>query len=52
MCTRTQEKGAVIPQETDLDLPVTVLESLVEMWVGGGLLQDWVVTLSAVCMHY
>ena len=33
--TRTQEKGAVTPQETDLDLPVRVLESLAEAWVGG-----------------
>ena len=37
--TRTQEKGAVIPQETDPDLPMSVQESLVEVWVGGGLLQ-------------
>ena len=36
---RAQEKGAVTPQETDLDLPVSVQESLVEAWVGGGLLQ-------------
>ena len=39
LCTRTQEKGAVTPQETDPDLPVIVQESLVEAWVGGGLLQ-------------
>ena len=31
--TRTQEKGAVTSQETDLDLPVSVLESPVEVWV-------------------
>ena len=36
--TRTQEKGAVIPQETDPNLPVNVQESLVEAWVSGGLL--------------
>ena len=41
VCTRTQEKGAVTPQETDPDLPVSVQESLVEAWVGGGLLQGW-----------
>ena len=41
LCTRTQEKGAVTPQETDPDLPVSVRESLVEAWVGGGLLQGW-----------
>ena len=28
--TRTQEKGAVTPQETDPDLPMSVQESLVE----------------------
>ena len=39
--TRTQEKGAVTPQETDPDLPVSVQESLVEAWVDGGLLQGW-----------
>ena len=41
LCTRTQEKGAVIPQETDPDLPVSVQESPAEAWVGGGLLQGW-----------
>ena len=39
LCTRTQEKGAVTPQETDPDLPVSVQESPVEVWVGCGLLQ-------------
>ena len=39
LCTRTQEKGAVTPQETDPDLPVSVQESP-EAWLGGGLLQD------------
>ena len=38
--TRTQEKGAVTPQETDPKLPVSVQESLAEVWVGGGLLLD------------
>ena len=28
VCTRTQEKGAVTPQETDPDLPMSVQESL------------------------
>ena len=37
--TRTQEKGAVTPQETDPDFPVSVQESPVEAWVSGGLLQ-------------
>ena len=35
MCTRTQEKEAVIPQETDPDLPVSVQESPAEVWVQG-----------------
>ena len=35
MHTRTQEKVAVTPQETDPDLPVSVQESPVEAWVGG-----------------
>ena len=39
--TRTQEKGAVTPQETDPDLSVSVQESLAEVWVGWGLLQGW-----------
>ena len=41
MGTRTQKKGAVTAQETDLDLPVSVQESPVEAWVGSGLLQGW-----------
>ena len=39
VCTRTQKKGAVTPKKTDSDLPVNVQESLMEAWVGGGLLQ-------------
>ena len=41
VCTRTQEKGARTPQETDPDLPGSVQESSVEACVGGGLLQGW-----------
>ena len=37
--TWTQERGSVILQETDPDLPVRVQESLAEAWVSGGLLQ-------------
>ena len=37
VCTRTQEKGAVTPQETDPDLPMSVQESLVEVWPAAGL---------------
>ena len=36
--TRTQEKGAETPQETEPDLPVCAWESLVEAWVYSGLL--------------
>ena len=36
---RTQEKGAVTPQGTDPDLPVSVQESLAEVWVESGLLK-------------
>ena len=36
-----QDPGAVTPQEIDPDLPVSVQESLEEVWVGGGLLQGW-----------
>ena len=41
VCTRTQEKGAVTPQETDTDLPMSVQESLAEAWVSSGLLLGW-----------
>ena len=37
--TRTLEKGAATPQETDPDLPVSFQESPAEAWVGRGLLQ-------------
>ena len=33
VCTMTQEKGAVTPQETDPDLPGNVQESPVKVWV-------------------
>ena len=38
VCTRTHEKGAVTPQETDPDFPVSVQESPAEAWVDSGLL--------------
>ena len=41
VCTRTQEKGTVTLPETDPDLPMSVQESLAEVWVSGGLLQGW-----------
>ena len=37
--TRTQEKKAAAPQETDPDMPMSVQESLAEAWVSSGLLQ-------------
>ena len=37
MHTRTQKKGAVTPQETDPDLPVSVQESPAEVWVHSAL---------------
>ena len=48
--TRTRKKRAVTLQETDPNLPVSVRESPVEAWIGGGLLQGqghWV----QQCMH-
>ena len=40
VCTRTQKKGAVTPQETEPDLPVSVQESPAEAWVDSGLPWD------------
>ena len=37
VCTRTQEKEAVIPEENEPDFDVSVLESLVEAWVNSSL---------------
>ena len=48
--TRTQEKGAVTPQDTDPDLSVSVQESLGEECVSGGLLQGRGTEYSSVCM--
>ena len=37
-CTyRTQEKGAVTPQETEPDLPMSAWESPAKVWVNSGL---------------
>ena len=38
VCTGSQEKGAVSPQETEPDLPVGVQVSPAEGWVDSGLL--------------
>ena len=32
VCTRSQEKGTVYPQETEPDLPMSVQQSLAEVW--------------------
>ena len=32
VCSRSQKKGAVSPQVTELDFPVRVQESLMEVW--------------------
>ena len=50
VCTRNQEKGAMAPQKTDPDLLVSVQESPVEVWVGGGLLQGRGTEGSSVCL--
>ena len=51
MCTRTQNKGAVTPQETEADLPVSVQEALVEAWVNSGLLQSWGTEYNSACTN-
>ena len=59
VCTRTQEKGAVIPQETEPDLPVSIQESVAEVWVNSGILwgqgyliqQSWSKSFQRSC-HY
>ena len=38
MLTTSLDKGIVCPEETEPDLPVSVQESLAEVWVGGSLL--------------
>ena len=50
MYTRTQEKGAVTPQETDPVLPMSVHVSLVEPWVSSGLLQSQGTECSSACI--
>ena len=39
VCTRTQKKGVMTPQETEPDLSLSVQESLGEAWIGSGLLK-------------
>ena len=38
MHIRTQEKGAETPQKTEPDLPVSIQESVAEVWVDMGLM--------------
>ena len=40
VCTRTQEKGAVAPQDMQPDVPVSVQKSLAEVSVNSGLPQN------------
>ena len=47
--TRSQEIGAVSPQETEPDISVSVQESLVEAWVNCGLLQSPGTEYNSVC---
>ena len=47
---RSQEKGAVSPQETDPDLPVSVQESWVEEWVNSGLLCSQGTEYNSACI--
>ena len=48
--TRTQEKGAVTPQQTDSGLLVSVQESTEEVLFGGGLLLDRGTECGIACM--
>ena len=50
MCTRTQKKREVTPQETDPDMLVSVQESPEDAWVSGGLLQAQDTECSNACM--
>ena len=47
--TRNKEKGAVMPKETDSDLPVNVQESSKEVWVSDGLLQGQSIECGSAC---
>ena len=51
MCTRTQKKGAVTPQETAPDSPVCVWEHLVEAWVSGGPCRVGDTDYSSTCLR-
>ena len=55
VCTKTQEKGAVTPQETEPDLPVSVWQSLAEVRVNSGVPRGQSMTTTVlgltVCWH-
>ena len=50
VCTKTQEKGAVTPQEIDPDLPVSVQKSLTEAWVVGSYCSVGGTVCSSTCV--
>ena len=50
VCTRTQEKGAVTPLETDPDMPMSVQESLEEAKVSSGLHRVGGTECSSACI--
>ena len=41
VCTKTQKKGSVTPEETELKLSASVGESPVDTWIGRGSPQGW-----------
>ena len=41
LCARTQKKGALTPQETNPNIPLSVQEAPLEASVRGGMLQGW-----------
>ena len=47
--TRSQERGAVSPRETEPDFPLSVQASLVEAWVDSGLLRGPGAEHNSVC---
>ena len=48
--TKTQEKGAVTPQETEPDLAVSIWEFLEEAWVDSGLPWGQGHQLAGICL--
>ena len=50
VCTRTQERGEVTPEEIDPDLPVSVQESLGKPWVGVSCCRVGGTACSTACM--